>query len=43
MNYFQTEITDELDRIAENTACHGLRPGTGNNPFWQKVNIKSFF
>lgn len=32
----QSNVDDELARIVENTACHGLRPGTGNNPFWQK-------
>jgi len=32
----EKEINGERDQIAENTACHGLRPGNGNNPFWQK-------
>jgi len=36
MNDIQTEIDNEKNLIVENTACHGLRPGTGNNPFWQK-------
>ena len=40
MYYFQTEIDNEKNLIVENTACHGLRPGNGNNPFWQKVSLK---